>query len=89
MTRETLIEILSDLGQAGEGVVHIRKGQDVSVHVGPPGEGLEIGLVESVELRKSHVRVTSTKGQMFLFPFEDLSLVVTSAKEKRAGFGSA
>ena len=88
MTRETLIEILADLGDTVEGVVRIRKGHDVSVHAGPLGRGLEIGLVESLELRKSHVRVTSTRGQMFLFPYEDLSLVVTSPREKRAGFGS-
>lgn len=89
MTRETLLEILSDLGDTAQGAVRIRKERDVSVHVGRPGEGLEVGPIEEVELRKSHVRVQTVKGQTFLFPYEDVSMIVAGAKEKekRTGFG--
>lgn len=89
MTRETLLEILTDLGETTGGVVRIRKERDVSVHVGRPGEGLEVGPVEEVVLQKTHVRVQTSKGQTFLFPYEDLSIVVAGAreKEKRTGFG--
>lgn len=85
MTRETLVEILRNVTQAADQQFIVPKGRDIALHLGRPGEGLSIGPVARFDLEKSHVRVTTTRGQQFFATYEDVS-VVAEGPEGRSGF---
>jgi len=85
MTRETLVEVLRHVTQASDNAFVVPKGREVALHLGRPGEGMAIGPVARVDLDKSHVRVTTTRGQQFFATYEDVS-VIAEGPEGRSGF---
>ena len=85
MTRETLTEILRHVSQEAEGGFVVPKGRDLAVHVGKPGDGLAIGPVARIDLEKTWVRFTTSRGQQFFASYEDVT-VIAEGPEGRSGF---
>lgn len=85
MTREALTDILKHVAQASEHAFVVPKGRELALHLGRPGEGLSVGPVARIDMDKTHVRVTTTRGQQFFVTYEDVS-VVAEGPEGRSGF---
>lgn len=88
MTRDTLTEILRHVAQEAEGGFSVAKGRELAVHLGKPGDGgLAVGPVSRVDLEKTWVRFTTSRGQQFFALYEDVT-VVAEGPEGRSGFGN-
>lgn len=93
MSKDVLLQMLPRVaGLAGKGATfEAKSGHQITMYIGSPGRAMAISDVTRVEVRESHVEVTSkTRGTLFCPANETFSLAdsaETESRSKRAGFG--